>query len=74
MDIITFFILSLACLVSTYSAASDQQAKKPFTVADDVAFTSAQIGDLVAGLRDRVAEASQNNRRNRQYPEIPQVS
>ena len=35
---------------------------------------SAQIGDLVAGLRDRVAEASQNNRRNRQYPEIPQVS
>jgi hypothetical protein len=35
---------------------------------------SAQVGNLVAGLRDRVAEANQNNRRNREYPKIPQVS
>src|SRR4029077_413122 len=33
---------------------------------------SAQIGNFVARLSDCVAEASQNNRRNPRYPEIPQ--
>src|SRR6266853_85953 len=33
---------------------------------------SAQIGDLVPNLGDRIAEATQNNRRNARYPEIPQ--
>ena len=36
--------------------------------------SSAQIGNFVAHLSDRIAEASQNNRRNPQYPEIPQLS
>ncbi len=35
---------------------------------------SAQIGDLVVRLSDCIAEASQNNCRNPQYPEIPQPS
>ena len=35
---------------------------------------NAQIGNSVARLSDRIAEAGQNNRRNPQYPEIPQVS
>ena len=35
---------------------------------------SAQIGDLVPNLGDRIAEATQNNRRNARYPEIPQPS
>src|SRR5216683_642689 len=35
---------------------------------------SAQIGNFVAHLSDRIAEASQNNRRNPRYPEIPQPS
>src|ERR1700686_1000345 len=34
----------------------------------------AQIGNLVARLSDRIAEASQNNRRNPQNPELPQLS
>jgi hypothetical protein len=40
----------------------------------EVVFTvvSAQIFNFVARLRDRIAEASQNHRRNPQYPEIPQ--
>jgi hypothetical protein len=35
---------------------------------------SAQIGNFVAGLSDRIAEASENNRRNPRYPEIPQLA
>ena len=35
---------------------------------------NAQILNFVARLRDRIAEASQNHRRNRQYPEIPQIA
>jgi hypothetical protein len=35
---------------------------------------SAQIGNLIPDLRDRIAEATQNNRRNARYPEIPQPS
>jgi hypothetical protein len=35
-------------------------------------FVNAQIGNLVALLSGGIAEASQNNRRNPQYPEIPQ--
>jgi hypothetical protein len=35
---------------------------------------SAQIGNFVAHLSDRIAEASQNNHRNPRYPEIPQLS
>jgi hypothetical protein len=34
---------------------------------------NAQILNFVARLRDRIAEATQNHRRNRQYPEIPQL-
>src|ERR1700723_3571342 len=33
----------------------------------------AQILNFVVGLRDRIAEASQNHRRNPEYPEIPQL-
>jgi hypothetical protein len=39
-----------------------------------VIIQSAQIGNLVPDLRDRIAEATQNNRRNAWYPEIPQPS
>src|SRR6266567_4215525 len=35
---------------------------------------NAQIGNRVAHLSDRIAEASQNNRRNPRYPEITQPS
>jgi hypothetical protein len=35
---------------------------------------NAQILNFVARLRDRIAEASQNHRHNRRYPEIPQMS
>jgi hypothetical protein len=35
---------------------------------------NAQIGNLVSDLRDRVAEATQNNRRNARYAEFPQLS
>jgi hypothetical protein len=35
---------------------------------------NAQIGNFVAHLSDCIAEASQNNRRNPRYPEIPQPS
>jgi hypothetical protein len=35
---------------------------------------STQIGNSVARLSHCIAEASQNNRRNPQYPEIPQRS
>jgi hypothetical protein len=34
---------------------------------------NAQILNFVARLRDRSAEASQNHRRNPEYPEIPQL-
>ena len=37
------------------------------------AVVKAQIGNLVALLSERIAEASQNNRRNPRYPEIPQL-
>jgi hypothetical protein len=36
------------------------------------AVVSAQIGNFVAHLSDRITEPSQNHRRNPQYPEIPQ--
>ena len=39
-----------------------------------IALVSAQIGNFVARLSDRIADASQNNRRNPRYPEIPQLS
>jgi hypothetical protein len=32
---------------------------------------SAQVGNSVAPLSERIAEATQNNRRNARYPEIP---
>ena len=35
---------------------------------------NAQIGNFVARLSECIAEASQNKRRNPQYPEIPQLS
>ncbi len=35
---------------------------------------NSQILNFVSRLRDRIAEASQNHRRNPQYPEIPQTS
>ena len=37
-----------------------------------VTVLNAQILNFVARLRDRIAEASQNHRRNPEYPEIPQ--
>jgi hypothetical protein len=38
------------------------------------AVVKAQIGNLVALLSERIAEASKNKRRNPQYPDIPQLS
>ena len=35
---------------------------------------STQIGNFVAGLSRRIADASQYNRHNPRYPEIPQLS
>jgi hypothetical protein len=39
-----------------------------------VRLLNAQILNFVTRLRDRIAEASQNNRCNPRYPEIPQLS
>jgi hypothetical protein len=47
---------------------------KAHSHAQVVRLLNAQIQNFVARLRDRIAEASQNNRRNPQYPEIPQTS
>jgi hypothetical protein len=35
---------------------------------------STQIFNVIPDLGDRIAEATQNNRRNARYPEIPQPS
>ena len=39
-----------------------------------VRMLDAQVLDFVVGLRDGIAEAKQNHRRNPEYPEIPQLS
>jgi hypothetical protein len=47
---------------------------EPHGAAEIPIVQSAQIGNLVARLSGCIAEASQNNRRNPQYPEIAQLS
>ncbi|HEX8895355.1 MAG TPA: hypothetical protein VF783_18655, partial [Terriglobales bacterium] len=52
---------------STYLWAKNSNKAPPAVV-------KAQIGNFVARLSDRIAEATQNNRRNTRYPEIAQLS